>query len=94
MGIKPAEAERIYRQRTWIGESFPDSKSNVGPGDLWLFELERVERLIIVLAVGIMYFFLTSNSGTDTLRGRRASGCGMDEGPTEPLPAAAGLVGG
>ncbi len=58
MDLKPTEAERIYRQRMWIEESFRDSKSNFGLDELWLSEPERMERMMIVLAVAMLLVVL------------------------------------
>ena len=52
--LRPTEAERIYRQRMWIEEAFRDCKSNFGLSDLKLSEAERMERMMIVVAVAML----------------------------------------
>ena len=45
------EVVRFYRQRMWIEESFRDAKSNLGLHKLWLATAERIERMLIIVAV-------------------------------------------
>jgi hypothetical protein len=50
----------IYRRRMWIDESFRDAKSNLGLRELWLSTPERMERLLIVMAVAMLLCVLTA----------------------------------
>jgi len=50
----------IYRRRMWIEESFRDAKSNLGLRGLWLATTERMERLLIVMAVAMLLCILTA----------------------------------
>jgi len=46
--------EKLYRRRMWIEECLRDAKSGMGLGKLWLARVERIERLLIVMAVVMM----------------------------------------
>lgn len=50
----------LYRRRMWIEESFRDAKSNLGLKGLWLATCERMERLLIVMAVAMLLCVLTA----------------------------------
>lgn len=50
----------LYRRRMWIEEAFRDAKSNLGLRGLWLATCERMERLLIVMAVAMMLCVLTA----------------------------------
>jgi hypothetical protein len=50
----------LYRRRMWIEESFRDAKSNLGLRGLWLCTPERMERLLIVMAVAMLLCVLTA----------------------------------
>jgi len=49
-----------YRERTWIEESFRDAKSSWGLDELWLARPERIERLLIVMAVAMALAILAA----------------------------------
>jgi hypothetical protein len=51
-GLK--EPVLAYRRRMWIEESFRDAKSNLGLDTLWLASPERMERMMILVAVGML----------------------------------------
>jgi len=56
------KAERIcahYRRRMWIEEAFRDAKSNLGLDKLWLAHPERMERMMIVVALAMALSILT-----------------------------------
>ena len=44
-------AANLYRRRMWIEQAFRDMKTNLGISKLWLALPERVERLLIIVAV-------------------------------------------
>jgi hypothetical protein len=44
-------AEAIYRKRMWIEESFRDAKSRLGLDRFWAARPERVERMMILVAL-------------------------------------------
>ncbi len=50
----------LYRRRMWIEESFRDAKTNMGLKGLWLATCERIERLLIVMAVAMFLCMLTA----------------------------------
>jgi len=52
--------EKLYRRRMWIEECFRDAKGGMGLGKLWLAEVERIERLLIVMAVVMMLALLVA----------------------------------
>jgi hypothetical protein len=45
------QAERIYRKRMWIEESFRDAKSHLGLDKFWAAKPERLERMMILVAL-------------------------------------------
>ncbi len=47
----PKEAVCHYRRRMWIEESFRDAKSRLGLDRLWMAEPDRMERMMILVAV-------------------------------------------
>jgi hypothetical protein len=44
-------AERVYRKRMWIEESFRDAKSHLGLDRFWAAKPERMERMMILVAL-------------------------------------------
>jgi len=56
---RPRAIAELYGRRMWIEEGFRDAKSNFGLRGLWLATCERMERLLIVMAVGMMLCMLT-----------------------------------
>ena len=44
-------AEQIYRKRMWIEESFRDAKSRLGLHRFWASNPERIERMMILVAL-------------------------------------------
>lgn len=52
--------ERLYRRRMWIEECFRDAKGGMGLRKLWLARVERIERLLIVMAVVMMLSVLVA----------------------------------
>jgi len=44
-------AEQIYRKRMWIEESFRDAKSRLGLHKFWAAKPERIERMMILVAL-------------------------------------------
>jgi len=44
-------AEQIYRKRMWIEESFRDAKSRLGLDRFWAAKPERIERMMILVAL-------------------------------------------
>ena len=57
---KARKIAELYRRRMWIEESFRDAKSNLGLASLWLATCERMERLLIVMAVTMLLCVLTA----------------------------------
>jgi hypothetical protein len=45
------DAERIYKKRMWIEESFRDAKSRLGLNRFWAARPERMERMMILVAL-------------------------------------------
>jgi hypothetical protein len=46
--------EQLHRRRGWIGKCFRDRKSGMGLRERWLATVERIERLLIVMAALVM----------------------------------------
>jgi len=53
-----AHAVRLYRKRMWIEEGFRDAKSTLGLKRAWLSGAERMERLMILVAVVMLLAIL------------------------------------
>ena len=51
-------AVTLYRKRMWIEESFRDAKSNLGLHRFWAAKPERVERMMILVAVVMLVTIL------------------------------------
>lgn len=51
-------AVSLYRKRMWIEESFRDAKSNLGLHRFWAAKPERVERMMILVAVVMLITIL------------------------------------
>lgn len=49
----------LYRQRMWIEEAFRDAKGNLGLKKVWLATGERMERMMIVVALAMVIAILT-----------------------------------
>lgn len=54
------EVVGLYRQRMWIEESFRDAKSNLGLAQLWLATPERIERMLILVALVMLLAVLVA----------------------------------
>lgn len=52
--------ERIYKRRMWIEESFRDAKSTLGLKRLWLSRPDRMERIMILVAIAMLIMVLVS----------------------------------
>jgi len=52
--------ERLYRRRMWIEECFRDAQGGMGLRKLWLARVDRIERLLIVMAAVMMLAVLVA----------------------------------
>ena len=48
------EVVRLYRQRMWIEKVFRDAKSNQGLTKLWMARADRMERMLILVAIAMV----------------------------------------
>jgi len=48
------EVVRLYRQRMWIEEAFRDAKTNLGLSKLWMARADRMERMLILVALAMV----------------------------------------
>jgi hypothetical protein len=55
-----AEVVRLYRRRMWVEECFRDQKTTLGMKRLNLAEPERVERMMILVAITLLVAMLTA----------------------------------
>jgi hypothetical protein len=62
------EIVRLYRQRMWIEEAFRDAKTNLGLTKLWMARADRMERMMILVAIAMVLALLS------TFHYRRRSG--------------------
>jgi hypothetical protein len=53
-------AEQIYRKRMWIEESFRDAKSRLGLHKFWAAKPERMERMMILVALTMLITILVA----------------------------------
>jgi hypothetical protein len=53
-------AEQIYRKRMWIEESFRDAKSRLGLHKFWAAKPERIERMMILVALTMLITILVA----------------------------------
>jgi hypothetical protein len=77
----PVAAVRTYRKRMWIEESFRDDKTNLKLNCLWLWTPERMERMMILVAIVMLVAILVAithehrNPGKDLQMTTRRKGC-------------------
>lgn len=69
LDIEPHLVERIYAKRFGIEEGIRDAKSRLGLKRLWLSDPERMDRMMIVVAIAMLLIFLTA--AASALRGER-----------------------
>jgi hypothetical protein len=50
--------DRIYKCRMWIEESFRDAKSTLGLKRLWMSKPDRMERMMILVAIAMLIIIL------------------------------------
>ena len=61
--------QRLYAKRFGIEEGIRDAKSGLGLKRLWLSDPERMDRMMIVVAIAMLLIFLTA--AASALRGER-----------------------
>ena len=54
------EIVRLYRQRMWIEESFRDAKTHLGLKKFWVSKSDRLERMMILVALAMLIFVLVA----------------------------------
>jgi hypothetical protein len=55
-----AEVMRLYRRRMWVDESFRDHKTTLGMKHLWLAEADRIERMMLLVAIVLLVAMLVA----------------------------------
>ena len=69
LDVEPHLVQRIYAKRFWIEEGIRDAKSGLGLKRLWLSDPERMDRMMIVVAIAMLLILLTG--AASLLRGER-----------------------
>jgi hypothetical protein len=70
LDIEPRRVQQIYAKRFWIEEGIRDCKSGLSLKRLWLTTPERMDRMMIVVAIAMLLIWLTA--AASLLRGERA----------------------
>ena len=59
LDLEPHRVQQIYAKRFWIEEGIRDCKSGLSLKRLWLSDPERMDRMMIVVAVAMLLILLT-----------------------------------
>jgi hypothetical protein len=69
LDLEPLLVQRIYAKRFWIEEGIRDCKTGLSLKRLWLNDPERMDRMMIVVAIAMLLILLTG--AASLLRGER-----------------------